>query len=157
MDFHLGEETFGGNKKIPTVGEDRKEEGESKAVTEVGGNPRAIGGEASNRCKGCLGKSKAAGEVGGGSVVGDEPVPVPSEFRGGVKKLAVMSHRRRPVGSGGVPLHGCTPVYKLRLGNQEVNTPRVGDCPQTSEDALQDPGVRAIGGGGCSDRKIINV
>ena len=75
MDFHLGEEAFGGNEKIPTIGEDRKEEGESEAVTEVGGNPRTIGGETSNRSKGRLGKGEPAGEVGGGGEVGDAPVP----------------------------------------------------------------------------------
>ena len=117
MDFHLEEETFGGSEKIPTIGEDRKEEGESKAVTEVGGDPRAIGGEASNRCKGSLGKSKTGGEVGRGGQVGDKPVPQPSELRGGVEELAVKSHRRRPVGRGRVPLYRGTPVYKLRLGN----------------------------------------
>jgi len=136
MDFNLEEEAFGGNEKIPTIGEDRKEEGESEVVTEVGGDPRTIRGEASNRSKGRLRKSETAGEVGGGGAVGDEPVPKPSEFTGGVKKFAVKSHRRRPVGRGGVPLHGGTPVYKLRLGNGEVNTPRVGDCPQTSEETL---------------------
>jgi len=56
MDFHHGEEAFGGNEKIPTIGEDRKEEGESKAVTEGGGDLRAIGGEASNCSKGQLRK-----------------------------------------------------------------------------------------------------
>ena len=39
LDLHLGEEAFGGNEKVRTIGEDRKEEGESKAVTEVGGDP----------------------------------------------------------------------------------------------------------------------
>ena len=61
------------------------------------------------------------------------------------------------MGRGGVPLHRGTPVYKLRLGNREVDTPRMGDCPQSSEDTLQGPGVRAIGGGGRSDREIIHV
>jgi len=64
MDFHLGEDTFGGNEKIPTIGEDRKEEGESKTVAELGGDPRAIGGEVSNRCTGRLGKGETAGEQG---------------------------------------------------------------------------------------------
>jgi len=39
MDHHLGEEALGGNEKVRTVGEDRKEEGESEAVTKVGGDP----------------------------------------------------------------------------------------------------------------------
>jgi len=39
--------------------------------------------------------------VGGGGEVGDEPVPEPSEFRGGVKEVAVKTDRRRPVGRGG--------------------------------------------------------
>ena len=129
MDLHLREEALGGNEKVRTVGEDRKEEGESEAVTEVGGDPRTRGGEASNRGKGRLGEGESAGEVGGGGEVGNEPVSKPPEFRGGVKELAIKSHRGRPAGRGGVPLHGDTPVYELRLGNREVNTPCVGDCP----------------------------
>jgi len=129
MDFHLREEVFGGNEKVPTIGEDRKEEGESEAVTEVGGDPRTIGGEASNCSKGGWGKGETAGDVGGRGEVGDKPVPEPSEFWGGVKELAIKSHRRRSARRGGVPLQGGTPVYKLRLGDQEVNTPRVGNCP----------------------------
>jgi len=117
MDIHLGEEAFGGSEKIPPIREDRKEERESEAVTEVGGSPRTIGGETSNCSKGCLGKGEPARQVGGGGEVGDEQVPEPSEFRGGVEEFAVKSHRGRPVSRGGVPLHGGTPVYKLRLGN----------------------------------------
>jgi len=56
MDFHLGEEALGGEEKLRTIGEDRKEEGESEVVTEVGGDPRTIGGLASNCSKGCLGE-----------------------------------------------------------------------------------------------------
>jgi len=33
----------------------------------------------------------------------------------------------------------------------------VGDCPQATEDTLQSPGVRAIGGGGCSNGEIVHV
>jgi len=75
MDFHLGEETLGGNEQIPTIGEDRKEEGESKAVTEVGRDPRAIGEEASNCTKGRLGEGETAEEVGGGGEVETNQYP----------------------------------------------------------------------------------
>jgi len=129
MDFHLGQEAFGGNEKVRTLGGDRQEEGESKAVTEVGGDPRTIGGEASHCRGGRLGEGERVGEVGGRGEVGDEPVPEPPELRAGVKELAIKSHWRRPAGRGGVPLHGGTPAYELRLGNQEVNTPRMGNCP----------------------------
>jgi len=129
MDLHLGEEAPGGDEKVRTIGEDRKEEGESEAVTEVGGDPRAIGGETSNRGKGRLGEGESVGEVGGRGQVGNAPVPEPPEFRGGVKELAIKSHRGRPPGRGGVRLHGGTPLYELSLGNQEVNMPGVGDCP----------------------------
>ena len=129
MDLHLGEEALGGNEKVRTIGEDGKEGGESEAVTEVGGDPRTIGEEVSNCGKGPLGEGESAGEVGGRGEVGNEPVPKPPEFRGGVKVLAIKSHRRRPAGRGRVPLHGGTPVYELRLGNREVNTPCVGNCP----------------------------
>ena len=103
MDLHLGEEGFGGNEKVRTIGEDRTGEGQSEAVTEAGGDPRTIGGEASNCSKGRLGEGKSAGEVGGRGQVGDEPVPEPPEFRRGVKELAIKSHRRRPAGRGGGP------------------------------------------------------
>jgi len=129
MDFHLGEEALGGNEKVRPIGEDRKEEGESEAVTEVGGDPQTIGGEASNCSKGCLGEGESAGEVGGRGEVGDEPVPSTPELRGGVKELAIKSHWIRPAGRGGVPLHGGTPMYELRLGNREANTPYVGNRP----------------------------
>jgi len=129
MDFHLGEEAPGGNRKGRTVAKDWKEEGESEAVTEVGGDFRTIGGEASDCSKGCLGEGESAGEVGGRGEVGDEPVPAPPELRGGVKELAIKSHRTRPAGRGVVPLHGGTPVYELRLGNREVNMPCMGNCP----------------------------
>ena len=33
VDLHLGEEAFGGNEKVGTIGEDRKVEGGSEAVT----------------------------------------------------------------------------------------------------------------------------
>jgi len=129
VDLHLGEEAFGGNEKVHTIGEARKEEGESEGVTEVGGNPRTIGGEPSNSSKGRLGKGEPAREVGRGGEVGDKPVTEPSELRGGVEELAIKGHQSRPAGGGGVPLRGGLPVYELRLKNREVNTPCVGNCP----------------------------
>jgi len=40
MDFHLGEKAFRENKKVCAIGEDRKEEGEGKVVTERGDTPK---------------------------------------------------------------------------------------------------------------------
>jgi len=101
MDLHLREEALGGNEKVHTIGEDREEEGASEAVKEVGGDPRTIGGEASNCGKGRLGEGESAGDVGGRGEVGNESVPEPPEFRGGVKELAIKSYQRRPAGRGG--------------------------------------------------------
>jgi len=129
VNLHLGEEVFGGNEKVRTIGEDQKEEGESEAVTEVGGDPQSIGGEAPNRSEGCLGKGESAGKVGGRGEVGDKPVTEPSELRGGVEELAIKGYRRRPAGGWRVPLPGGSPVYELRFGNREVNMPCVGNCP----------------------------
>ena len=105
------------DEEVRAIGEDRKEEGEGVAVTEVGGDPRTIGGEASKCSKGPLGKGTTAGEVGRRGKVGDEPVTKPPELRGRVKKLAIEGYWRRSTGSGGVPLHRGTPVYELHLGN----------------------------------------
>ena len=82
-----------------------------------------------NHSAGCLGKCESAGKVGGRGKVGDKPVTEPPELSGGVEELAIKGHRRRPAGGGGVPLHGGLPVYELRFGNREVNTPCVGNCP----------------------------
>jgi len=129
MDFHLGQESLEGDEKVRTIGENREEEGESGAVTEVGGDPRTIGGQASNCSKGRLGEGESTGEVGRRGEVGDEPVPEPSELRRGMKELAIKSHGRRPAGRRGVPLHGGTPVYELSLGDREVDTPCVSNRP----------------------------
>jgi len=65
MDFNLREKAFRGNNKVCTVREDRKQEGEGKAVTEMEVDPRTIGEVASNCSKGRLRKGKTAGAVGG--------------------------------------------------------------------------------------------
>jgi len=129
MDFHLGQKALGGDEKVRTIGEDGEEEGESEAMTKVGGSPRTIGGPASNCSKGRLGEGETTGEVGRRGEVGDEPVPKPSELRRGMKELAIKSHRRRPAGRGRVPLHRGPPVYELTLGNREVNTRCLGNRP----------------------------
>jgi len=136
MDFHVGQKALGGDKKVRTIGEDREEEGESEMVAVVGADPRTIGRQASNCSKGPLGEGESMGEVGRRGEVRDEPVPKPSELRRAMKELAIKSHRRRPAGRGGVPLHRGTPVYELSLGNREVNTPCVGNRPYTSKDTL---------------------
>jgi len=99
MDFHLGEKALRGNKKFCAIGEHSQEKGEGKVVPEMGGDPRTMGGEASNCGKGRLRKGKTAGEVGGGGEVGEEPVTVVSKLRGRVQKLAIKSYQRRPAGS----------------------------------------------------------
>jgi len=103
MDFHLGEEAFGGDKEVRAIGEDRKEEGEGEAVTEMGGDSSTIGGEMSNCSKGRVRKGKPAGEVGGRGEVRDKPVTAQSELRGGVKELAIEGYRRGSAGSGEGP------------------------------------------------------
>ena len=92
--------------------------------------------KASNGGEGSLRECQSPGKMGGGGKVQNKKVAQPAEFLGGVKYMAVQSHRRGAGGPGGIPLKKCKSVNPVSVGNGEIHFSGVCNGPYTSKGCL---------------------